>query len=162
MRHTAILYSVLIILAISVSLPAFSLAQTQGQSPAGPQPNQGPTGDAVVTPPIALDQYLKGLKKNGWNSKILQSPAGTVSLELTKMYVGSEKHGLFRISWDNQETWRMKYQPQGKLLVLLDAEGYRQHKAPLFGEWQTVGTFHALPSELFQKRLLVTDTLVEK
>ncbi len=102
----------------------------------------------------SFEQYLEYLKKKGWSTQASQNPtSGLIALELKKQYEGTEKHGLLNVPWPTQETWELLYLPQNDTLILLNAEGVKEHKAPLFGEWESIEKYDYsnMPDELSWK-----------
>ena len=105
---------------------------------------------------ISFEQYLGDLKEGGWNTQVSQNPmSGLIALQLKKQYEGTEKHGLFRVPWQTQDTWKLLYLSQSGTLKLLNAEGAKEHKAPLFGEWELIERYDYsnIPGELLQEKL---------
>ena len=102
----------------------------------------------------SFEQHLENLKEKGWNTQASQNPtSGLIALQLKKQYKGTEKHGLLRVTWPTQDTWELLYLPQNDTLILLNAEGVREHKAPFFGEWEPIEKYDYsnMPDELSWK-----------
>ena len=115
----------------------------------------GIVGHVEAGPPVvSVDDYVSAMKKSGWVVRKSENLAGNVTIELNRKEKGPEKHGLFRIPWENRVIWKFTYSPQADdTLKILSAEGERMHKAPIFGKWKTVEQYDAIPNEILQKEL---------
>lgn len=103
---------------------------------------------------VSVDEYVKAMQDGGWAVQKSENLAGNVTIELNKEQKGPEKHGLFRIPWNNRVIWKFTYSPQAdSTLKILSAEGERMHKAPIFGKWKTVEKYDAIPDNILEKEL---------
>lgn len=94
-----------------------------------------------------LKKYLEGLESQGWIVNAEQNPVTSgVEVEAQKLIEDAEKHGIFGVPWDNKDTLKFKYVPDTDTTYkLYDFEGYKEEKAPIFGQWERVDNYKTLP-----------------
>ncbi len=101
------------------------------------------------------EDYIGALSRRGWQADVYYDPNGSVTLEIEKRYKGEEGHGLLGINWENREIWELQYiQENSGIFKLYAANGTKEEKAPLFGEWNEIKSSKKLPREIYQKALI--------
>lgn len=120
-----------------------------------------------------ISEYVRGLEDAGWTVRLGQHPVtGLVEIKAEKVVEDAEEQGILKVLWDNKYTVELKYAPVAEGIRagadqlsgfffadavpgradeketpyrLYDFAAYREHKAPLFGQWRKVETLDTVP-----------------